>query len=157
MPGQLFLELSTSSQGTIPGSVTQSGFEDKIGVFHTHHLVETQANTSSRARGRGKHEPLTIVKDIDKATVLLYNAWSRNERVDTFKLEYYRSTSQGTLDLYYTVELEQARITSIEQILVQNDLGLVVEREVVKFAYQSIVWTFANPNLTATASQNNRV
>jgi len=154
MPGKLFLQVETSAQGNIEGSVTQVGFENKIGVYHTHHLVDTQIDVIGRVRGRGTIHPLIITKDIDKATVPFYNAWYRNEMVTQFILEYYRVDQQGALSLYYTIELEQARIESIEQILVENDLGMVVEREVVKFASRKITWTFADGGLMALAGSS---
>lgn len=152
MSQQLFLTLESGRNGRIEGSVAQAGFEDLIEVFSTSHEVSTDATLSGRrARSRNQHGAFTISKGVDKASVLLYESWNTNDRINLFKLEYYKTAHQGTLELFYTVELENARIISIKQQLVNPLLSPLTEIEEVSFAYMEIKWTFADPSLGASA------
>lgn len=131
----ILLTLGSSRNGNIARSVTRVGFEDLIEVFSTSHEVSTDSNQSvRRARGRNKHEAMVITKGIDKATVLLYDSWHTNDRINLFRLECYNTGVEGNLSLYYTVELEDTRITSIKQQLSNPALSAVPELENVTFA-----------------------
>jgi type VI secretion system Hcp family effector len=148
----ILLTLESSRLGAIAGSVSQAGFEDLIEVFSTSHEVSTDLSTSGRrARGRNKHGAFAVTKGIDKATVLLYDSWNTNDRITVFRLECYNTNLEGTLSLYYSVELEDARITSIKQQLANPALSSLTELEEVSFAYREIRWLFADPSLEATS------
>ena len=148
MSQQLFLTLESGRNGRIEGSVTQAGFEDLIEVFSSSHEVSTDATLSGRrARSRNQHGAFTISKGVDKASVLLYDSWNTNDRINLLKLECYKTAHQGTLELFYTVELENARITSIKQQLANPLLSPLATVEEVSFAYMEIKWTFADPSL----------
>ncbi|MEN2282118.1 type VI secretion system tube protein TssD [Algoriphagus sp. SE2] len=149
----IVLILESSRNGTISGSVNRSGFEGLIEVYSTSHEVSsTDSNQSGRrARGRNKHEALEVTKGIDKATVLLYDSWDKNDQINLFRLECYNTGLEGVLSLYYTIELENARITSIKQQLANPALSPVPELEIISFAYRNISWRFADGNLEASS------
>lgn len=148
----ILLTLESARHGSIAGSVSQAGFEDLIEVYSTSHEVSTDLNTSNRrVRGRNKHGVLSVTKGIDKATVLLYDSWNTSDRIGVFRLECYNTNLEGTLSLYYSVELGEARITSIKQQLANPALSSVAEMEEVSFAYREIRWIFADPSLEAAS------
>ncbi|WP_075351254.1 type VI secretion system tube protein TssD [Algoriphagus marinus] len=151
----ILLTLESARHGSIAGSVMQAGFENLIEVFSTDHEVSTDLNpTGRRARGRNKHGAFAVTKGIDKATVLLYDSWDRNDRISVFRLECYNTNLEGVLSLYYSVELEDARISSIQQQLANPALSPVPELEVVSFIYSKITWRFADGNLEASSDTN---
>jgi type VI secretion system secreted protein Hcp len=158
MLNQIYLTLESSRHGSIAGSVLQPGFEDLIEVFSTEHDVSVDSNFSSRrARGRNKHTPLAVTKGIDKASVLLYDSWNTHDRINLFRLEYYKPNEQGTSSLYYTIELENAIITSIKQQLTNPALSPLPTLEIVSFAYQGITWRFEDGNLEASSNAVSRI
>lgn len=158
MSHQLFLTLESSRHGRIEGSVTQPTFEDLIEVFSTSHEVSVGLTpTGRRSRSRNHHGPYIISKGVDKASVLLYDSWNTNDRINLFRLEYYKTNNQGILSLFYTVELENARITSIKQQLVNPLLSTLTELEEVAFTYNEIRWIFADPSLEASSRADDRV
>jgi type VI secretion system secreted protein Hcp len=155
MSHSIFLTLESARHGSIAGSVTQAGFEDLIEVFSTDHEVSIDLNpTGRRARGRNKHGAFAVTKGIDKATVLLYDSWNTNDRITTFRLECYNTNLDGALSLFYSMELEDARINSIQQQLANPALSPVPELEVVSFFYGKITWRFADGNLEASSDNN---
>lgn len=154
----ILLTLESARHGNISGSVSQAGFEDLIEVFSTSHEVSTDLTpTGRRARGRNKHGAFAVTKGIDKATVLLYDSWNTNDRITVFRLECYNASLEGTLSLYYSVELEDAKITSIKQQLANPALSPIPELEVVSFLYRTITWRFADGNLEASSGTNSVV
>ncbi|MHA7131390.1 Hcp family type VI secretion system effector [Algoriphagus namhaensis] len=152
MSQQLYLNLETSRHGQIAGSVSRAGFEDLIQVFSSEHEVRTTAAGAGgrRASAKKQHGPFRIIKGVDKATVLLYDAWSTNDRVDHFKLDVYQDNSAGVLSLFYSVELQNAKITSIRQQLADTSFSNDTPVEEISFEYSEIVWLFAEGNLQAT-------
>ena len=152
MSHSIFLTLESSRHGSIAGSVMQPGFEELIEVFSTSHEVSTDVSTTGRgARGRNKHGVFEVTKGIDRSTVLLYDSWNTNDRIVLFRLECYKTNEEGALSLFYTVELEDARITSIKQLLANPALSPLPELEEVSFAYREIRWLFADPSLEAAS------
>lgn len=153
MPQQLFLTLESNRHGTIEGSVTQSGFENRIAVFSTTHTVTSgTAATGRRARGKNQHGPLIITKAIDKASVLIYDCWDTNDRFNLVRIESYATGQDGRLSLYYSIELENARISAIRQQLADPALTTESQLEEVSFVYGQIRWQFHDANLEAESN-----
>ena len=156
MSSFLYLQLTSNSQGPIKGSVTQRGHEDQIEVFASEHLVDSPAATSGRRRGHNVHGPFIITKGIDKATVLLYQAFNNNEVLSDFKLEYYKTVRGRVQRLFYSVELAQVSIASIKQTMVADGFDGAREAEIIAFNYGSITWTFADGGLTTQYNLDSR-
>lgn len=158
MSQQLFLTLESNRHGTIEGSVTQSGFENLISVFSTTHAVTSATSvTGRRARGKNQHGPLIITKAIDKASVLIYDCWNTNDRFKRVKIESYATGEDGSVSLFYSIELENARISAIRQQLANPALTELTQLEEVAFEYQTITWRFAEGNLEAISELSGAV
>jgi type VI secretion system secreted protein Hcp len=156
MSAQLYLQLKATHQGEIKGSVKQKGHENQIEVFATEHEVESATDNTGIRRGRNVYKPFIVTKGIDKATVLLYKAWSTNELFATFKLDYFKKNVNGQHALFYTVELSGACIVSIKQSMASAGYTDAEEREIIAFTYRTITWTFADGNLTAEGNTTSR-
>ena len=55
-------------------------------------------------------KPLMITKVFDKSSPLIFNALTSGERLNKCRLEWYRTSSTGTQEHYFTIELEDAVI-----------------------------------------------
>jgi type VI secretion system secreted protein Hcp len=64
--------------------------------------------------GKRQHKPIVIRKELDKSTPLLAKALSSNEAIKSIVLEFWRPTSDGKVEVYYTVKLKDCLITSIQ-------------------------------------------
>ena len=82
-----------------------------------------------------------ITKYIDKATPLLYNALVMNENLTRVVLTFYRPDRDGVPVVYYTIELVNANIASI-------DTGFP-NTENISFTYQRIIWTWTEGGIRA--------
>src|SRR5690606_33262057 len=92
--------------------------------------------------GRRIHGPLTITKEIDKSSPKLFQALTSGEQLTSAKLEYYRISPQGKEELYYTVEIKNAVVTSLRKY-VPNCLDplnkTMGHMEDVSFTYETII------------------
>ena len=137
----IHLWISGDTQGEIRGSCTVAGREGSIGVIgFGHSVVQPRDAASGLPTGVRQHSPIIITKRIDKSTPLLYTMLVYNENTNEFTLRFYQDSRYGIVN-YYTIELVDASIASIEQI--------DTERERISFCYQRINWIFEDGGITA--------
>ena len=141
----MYLSMAGSRQGDIEGSVTTVDHEGSIEVYaYTHSIISPRDPTTGLVTGKHQHKPFTVIKPIDKATPLLYSALSTSETIKEWKLDFYRTTSTGTVENFYTIELTNAVISEI------SDKGSSYgTTQSVSFVYQKISWTWTDGNIMA--------
>ena len=110
----------------------------------SHEMMIPRDPQSGQPTGRRVHYPLTVTKYLDKSSPLLAAALSGGTRLDLCRLSFYRTSPLGQQELYYTVELHDAAITSI-RLMMPNALDQVTQHyghmEEVSFSYREIIWT----------------
>jgi type VI secretion system secreted protein Hcp len=149
-----YLTLAGQVTGDIEGDVTEAGKENTIKVVGYNHTVRSSTDAATGLpTGKRQHKPLTIVKEIDKSSPLLFNVLSNNENLSTFTLRFYKPDSRtGQETQYYTVELINARIAGIRN-WTPNTLDPASrnygDMEEVSFVYQKIIWTYEQGGITA--------
>ena len=156
MPMPSYLSLEGQNQGNIEGSVAVKGHEKKILVQAADHTIEIpKSPQTGLPTGKRVHGPLTLTKEIDKASPKLFAALTSGEQMKKVKLEYYRISPKGTEEKYYTVELENAIITSI-RAWTPNCLDAANKQmghmEDVAFTYEKIKWTYEDGGIEAEDS-----
>jgi type VI secretion system secreted protein Hcp len=149
-----YLELEDQGGNKIEGSCTVAGREGTIEVFSFgHNLVMPTDPASGLPTGVKRHSPLKILKEIDKSSPLLYRVLVMNQTMGRFILRFYRMGATGREEQYFTIQLENARITGITpsfpaSFLIQNEpYG---HMETVSFVYQRITWTWEEGGITST-------
>ena len=153
-----YLTLKGQKQGTINGSVTQKGRENKIMVIAvSHEVISPRDAASGLATGKRQHKPFVITKELDKSSPLLYTALCNNENITEFKLEFWRPRLQaaggaGSEVQNYIVKLTNAKIVDIRFTMLNNknpELVKYAEYEEVAFTYEKIEWTWVDGGITA--------
>jgi type VI secretion system secreted protein Hcp len=148
-----YLSLTGQKQGPIRGSVTQKGREGKImviGVFHE--IVCPRDPSSGLPTGRRIHKPLTVLKELDRASPLLHAVLTGNENITEARLDFWTPTPTGAEKQHYTVRLTNANISGIffKMPNVRSPkLSKIPEYEEVSFTYQKIDWTWNEGGLSA--------
>ena len=113
MANTIWLTLNGQSQGLISagcsavdsiGNKAQLVHHDQIMVMAISHGMNREQNVN--------HQSMTIVKPVDKASPLLGKAINDNEEL-TCEFSFYRTNRMGFNELYYTIKLTKARISSI--------------------------------------------
>jgi len=153
-----YLKLKGQKSGEVKGSVTQKGRADSMMVIaYEHEIVTPRDVASGLPTGKRQHKPLMILKEIDKASPLLYSILVNNENISTWKLEFWTpqqkaAVGTGSEVQYYTIELVNANICQIDQFMLNNknpDLTKYAPSEKIFFTYQKITWTWVDGGITA--------
>jgi type VI secretion system secreted protein Hcp len=143
MPGNL--TITGETQGVIEGSCELDNREGSILVQAFDHVVEIPTDERGVASGRRMHHPISITKEIDRSTPMLYQALCTGELLTEVVLDWYRVDGTGDNELYFTIELKNAMVTRIHP-WVPNVLDRSNENlrhmEDVSIAYESIIWTW---------------
>lgn len=140
-----YLYLEGETQGVIEGSVTQAGREDTIMVIAYSHIISSPRDETCQPSGKLNHLPVSITKEIDKSTPLLFKAFVDHERMKEFRLEFWQPSSSGQEVQHYTVILEGAYIAGINQEMLNNKYLENMqhkEREHISFTYDQVrrIW-----------------
>ena len=156
MPG--YLSINGQTQGKIEGGCTIEGHEGKILVQGVEHTIEIPKSIQTGLpTGKRIHMPMTITKEVDKASPKLFQALTSGEQLTSAKLEYYRISPQGKEELYYTVEVKNAIITSMRKyvpVCLDPSNQSMGHMEQVSFTYETIVETFTPDGIEAQDSWN---
>lgn len=143
LPGNLII--TGEDQGLIEGSCELDQREDTILVQGFDHAVEIPTDSRGVASGKRVHRAMTIIKEIDKSTPMLYQALCTNELLTEVILNWYRLDGTGEYELYYSITMNNAFITRIRP-WVPNVLDRANEHlkhmEDVSLSYEKIIWTW---------------
>lgn len=148
-----YLTLTGETQGKVNGGSTQAGREDAMEIFDVKHSVVSPRDAATGLpTGKRQHKPLTVTKPIDKASPILANILYNNENITDFRLDFWRPTRTGAEEQFYSIELLNASIASIQLDMANNryEEGLalpVMER--ISFTYAKIIITFQDGGITA--------
>ena len=149
-----YLTLAGQKQGPINGSVTQKGRENSILVHGFDVQVSSPRDpTSGLPTGKRVHSPIVIVKEIDRASPLLWNALVNNENLTTWVLRVWAPTVTGVESQIYTITLTNANIASMDESMADNAIpanATLPLREQITFTYQKITWTWMEGGITAS-------
>ncbi|MEJ2038977.1 MAG: Hcp family type VI secretion system effector, partial [Desulfosarcinaceae bacterium] len=148
-----YLELEGVTQGAITegaftedsvGNIYQEGHENEILVQAFDHTVTVPTDVQSgQPTGQRMHKPMTITKVFDKSSPQLYVALSTGERLTKCLLKFYRTSTSGTQEHYFTIELADAIVTNINAYMPNcqdPSQAHFTHLENVSFTYRQITW-----------------
>ena len=154
MPTPAYLSIEGATQGNITegaftqesvGNVYQEGHENEILVEAFSHTVTVPTDPQSgQPTGQRVHKPLTITKVFDKSSPMLYKALSTGERLPKCEIKWWRTSSQGVQEHYFTTKLEDAIITNMSARMPNcqdPSQAHFTHLEDVSFSYRKITWT----------------
>ena len=127
------------------GNSYQDDYKDQVMVQgFTHEMTIPRDPQSGQPTGQRVHKPLVITKVFDKASPLLLAALTSGERMSTVEITWYRTSTLGTQEPYYTTKLEDAIIVEIKDYMhnCQDPANShFTHLEDVHFTYRKITWT----------------
>jgi type VI secretion system secreted protein Hcp len=142
----IFVSIEGSSQGLITegaftpdsvGNIYQEGHENESYVKSvSHDILIARDPKSGLPTGQRSHQPLVIVKLVDKSSPLLYNAIAKTETLTKVEIKWYRTGYDGKIENYFTTTLEDAIIVDITSEI--NVEGVPIEK--ISFSYRKILW-----------------
>jgi type VI secretion system secreted protein Hcp len=119
MAGNTFLmTLSLKTQGNIKGSSTRKegalDFSKGLECHEFNYGVKAQSDLGfGTLTGKRTHHPITIVREVDSASPLLWQALCTNEVLTSATLSFNRPPG-GKLTVFHTIELTNATIIDIK-------------------------------------------
>ncbi|UVJ43859.1 Hcp family type VI secretion system effector [Pseudomonas sp. LS1212] len=150
---QGLISAGCSAQNSI-GNKCQAGHEDEIMVLAYSHNMAS-GNNGTFSGGRGKHMPVVITKNIDKSTPLLASALHDGEEIDC-KIDFYRISSYGRQEKYFTVTLSGGRIANLSvQVPHAINMGDAQPQEIMAIRYRDISWVHHPASTSAYRSWGN--
>lgn len=154
MPNPAFISITGENQGPITegaftansvGNVYQEGHENQMLVQEIEHLIKTPADPQSgQPSGQRVHGPFTFTSALNKASPLLYQALATGEMLTNVEVTWYRTSTNGIQEAFFTTKLEDATIVSIDTVLphVQDKENAEYTQLIkVALAYRKIMWT----------------
>ncbi len=144
MPMTSHMEVVGKKQGKINGSCQMEGREDSILVYAMDHKIHIPRDPQSGLpSGKRIHGPLTIDKEVDKASPMLQQALCSGEHLSEVSIKHYRIDDTGVEEHYFTIILENAIIVEMEPyvpmaFLTKNEPYRHMEK--VSFTYSKIKW-----------------
>ncbi len=149
----LYIEIEGTKQGKFEGGCKRKGREKMIEGIKFEHGVEVPTDKmTGKITGARVHGPLTITKEVDKASVPIMQALVTGETIKKMTVHFWNITPEGKEAELFNIVLEEAQICSVETKLpnIKEEGGLM--REEVSLRYSTITWTYLDGNLTATDS-----
>ncbi|WP_459207671.1 Hcp family type VI secretion system effector [Pseudomonas sp. MLB6B] len=153
MPTPAYIKITGQTQGNITaeaftaesvGNVFVEGHEDEILVQEIKHQVTVPTDPQSgQPAGQRVHKPFIFTSSLNKATPLMYQALASGEMLPTVEVSWYRTSTEGKQEHFFTTELTDATIVDINTTLphAQNkenaDFTQLIE---VSLAYRKITW-----------------
>ncbi|BBP58575.1 Hcp family type VI secretion system effector [Pseudomonas sp. St316] len=127
------------------GNIYQEGREDRIMVQGFQHQVSVPRDPQSgQPTGQRIHHPLIITKVFDKSTPLLLGALTSAECMEEVVIQWFRTSSAGIQQHYFTTTLWDATIVEIKDYMFncQDPANAhFTHLEDVHFSYRKITWT----------------
>lgn len=127
------------------GNSYQEGHEDQVMVQgFKHQICIPRDPQSGQPTGQRVHQPLVVTKVYDKASPLLLSALTSGELMEQVVIQWYRTSSSGTQEHYYTTKLEDAIIVEMKDYMLncQDPANAhFTHLEDVHFTYRKITWT----------------
>src|SRR5690349_7262262 len=122
-----YLKLKGQKQGDIKGGVTQKGREGMILVHAFNHQITSPRDPASgQATGKRQHGALTITKEIDKSTPLLFNALVNNENLTRCELKCFapnRTAAAAGVEVnHFNIILTNAVLAGIREVMLNNSI-----------------------------------
>ncbi|WP_396586393.1 type VI secretion system tube protein TssD [Bermanella sp. R86510] len=141
LPG--YMKITAENQGAIEGDCDLDSREGFIVVHGMNHKVKLPTDQQGLPNGKRIHMPITIIKEVDRTSPMLYQALSDGELLTEVLIDWYRLDGAGMEELYYRQKLKNAQVTAI-QFLVEDGTDTVNSRmghmESVSLIYDSIIW-----------------
>ena len=111
---------------------------------------------TGQSSGKRQHEPLTITKEVDRASPLYLAALYNNEAFHTVHLNFFKPNPQGKEELYFTITLTDAALVGLgrkphpHKPSTGRQQFLTNELEEIKLTFQKIDYTWTKGGISSS-------
>lgn len=124
MPTPAYISIEGVTQGNITsgsftaesvGNVYVEGHEDKILVQEVKHNVTVPTDPQSgQPSGQRRHKPFLFTCTLNKSVPMIYNALGSGETLSKVEVKWYRTSSDGKQEHFFTTKLTDAIIIDVD-------------------------------------------
>lgn len=112
--GQFTVEIEGAKQGRFKGEGPREGNKDKIiGLRYEYEIKMPGDAATGQSSGKRQHQPLVITKEWGAASPQLFQAAATGETLKSVLLSFFKPAPGTDSELFYTVQLTDARITGL--------------------------------------------
>lgn len=145
MPSRFYMQVEGELQGIMDGECSRTEVQKWIECLGLRHEIRSPRDIhTGQASGHREHKPLTITKEFDSSSPMLANALVTNEQLKLVTIKWYRPSTTGKEQHFFTVKLERAFVSEFKP-WVPNVLDPLYKTytnmEDISFVYGKIVWT----------------
>jgi type VI secretion system secreted protein Hcp len=109
-----YMTFEATTQGALMGSSTKGKHKGSIEIQDFSFGLESPLDSQSgQATGRRQHKPVVIVREVDAASPLLFQALCSNETFTSATLSFARPDASGKSSPIRKIELTNGKIVSI--------------------------------------------
>ena len=101
------------------------------------------------------HQPVTIVKEFDQTTPLLYRAVCEGRIMKKAIIRMYRIIDAGIETEYFNIILENVKVTTVSPYLAPNGISST-HLETLELRYEAITWKYTEGNIIYRDTWNER-
>ena len=101
------------------------------------------------------HQPVTIVKEFDQTTPLLYRAVCEGRTMKKATIKMYRILETGIEAEYFNIILENVKFTTVAPFLSPGGMSST-HLETLELRYEAITWKYTEGNIIYRDSWNDR-
>ena len=145
MPIHAILAVEGERSGEIKGGCMIRPHEGKIEVLAFNHRLHVPVVAATgEISGKVANQPVTVIKEIDRATPTLLSALINNEIITNWELKFYQINEKGALENYFTIKLTDARVIDIKTLMSQvkkSESKGETPMEEISFTFGKINWT----------------
>ncbi|MEI7177150.1 Hcp family type VI secretion system effector [Pectobacterium carotovorum] len=142
MANYAYMTIEGKSQGLISeGCSTLESISNRYQVGHTDEIMILAFNHMMSNDGHAVHNPITLVKPIDKSTPLLAMALNEQEKVKVL-LDFYRTTQHAKQEKFFSIQINDGLISDINLVMpniIDDGAGLILEH--ISIRYKDVTWT----------------
>lgn len=112
----------------------------------SHHVTIPVDASWGKLTGTRVHSPITIVKEFDRTTPILYRGVCEGRTFKKGVIKMYRITESGTEAEYFNILLENIKMTTVSPYIAPNGLSST-HLETLGLRYQAITWKYVDGNI----------
>ncbi len=101
------------------------------------------------------HRPITIIKEFDQTTPLLYRAVCEGRVMKKGIIKMYRILESGIEAEYFNIVMENVKFTTVAPFLTPNGMSST-HLETLELRYEAISWKYTEGNIIYRETWNDR-
>lgn len=105
--------------------------------------------------GTRVHRPVSIVKEFDQTTPILYRAVCEGRTMKKATIKMYRISESGTETEYFNIVLDNVKIVTVSPYLAPNGVSST-HLETLELRYEAIAWKYSEGNIIYRDTWNDR-